>query len=89
MPDAYTGGIMARGVANLSEFVTQGGTLVAMDRASELPLTTFGLDGLHPYLRLARPPRTLAHRLGDAGFLTMFAHPFDMDFFNRSEAHSR
>ncbi|HMF96108.1 MAG TPA: M14 family metallopeptidase [Vicinamibacterales bacterium] len=43
MPEAYTGGMTARGVANLYEFVTQGGTLVAMDRASELPLTTFGL----------------------------------------------
>ena len=44
MPDAYTGGMTARGVSNLYEFVTQGGTLVAMDRAAELPLTTFGLQ---------------------------------------------
>src|SRR5262249_1800810 len=43
MPDAYTGGMTVRGVSNLYEFVTQGGTLVAMDRAAELPLTTFGL----------------------------------------------
>jgi len=43
MPDAYTGGITARGVANLAEFVNQGGTLVAMDRAAELPLTAFTL----------------------------------------------
>jgi Zinc carboxypeptidase len=43
MPDAYTGGMTARGVSNLYEFVTQGGTLVTMDRAAELPLTTFGL----------------------------------------------
>jgi zinc carboxypeptidase len=43
MPDAYTGGMTARGVSNLYEFVAQGGTLVAMDRAAELPLTTFGL----------------------------------------------
>jgi hypothetical protein len=33
----------ARGVANLYEFTAAGGTLVAMDRAAELPLTTFGL----------------------------------------------
>jgi len=43
MPDAYTGGMTARGVSNLYDFVAQGGTLVAMDRAAELPLTTFGL----------------------------------------------
>jgi hypothetical protein len=43
MPDAYTGGMTTRGVANLYEFVSQGGTLVAMDRAAELPLTTFAL----------------------------------------------
>jgi hypothetical protein len=43
MPDAYTGGMTARGVSNLYEFTAAGGTLVAMDRAAELPLTTFGL----------------------------------------------
>jgi hypothetical protein len=43
MPDAYTGGMTARGVSNLEEFVRSGGTLVAMDRAAELPLTAFGL----------------------------------------------
>jgi hypothetical protein len=43
MPDAYTGGMTARGVSNLYEFAASGGTLVAMDRAAELPLTTFGL----------------------------------------------
>jgi len=43
MPDAYTGGMTSRGVSNLYEFVSSGGTLVAMDRAAELPLTTFGL----------------------------------------------
>ena len=43
MPDPYTGGMTARGVANLLQFVASGGTLVAMDRAAELPLTTFGL----------------------------------------------
>jgi hypothetical protein len=43
MPDAYTGGMTARGASNLYDFVIQGGTLVAMDRAAELPLATFGL----------------------------------------------
>jgi hypothetical protein len=43
MPDAYTGGMTARGVSNLREFVAGGGTLVAMDRAAELPVTAFAL----------------------------------------------
>ncbi|TXL75688.1 LTA synthase family protein [Vineibacter terrae] len=53
------------------------------------PLDEFGLDALHPYLRLAKPPRTLAHHLGDAGFATAFVHPFDLDFFNRRVAMPR
>jgi hypothetical protein len=43
MPPEYVGGMTARGVANLYAFVVEGGTLVAQDRASELPLVTFGL----------------------------------------------
>ena len=43
MPDAYTGGMTARGVTNLYEFAASGGTLVAMDRAADLPLSAFGL----------------------------------------------
>jgi hypothetical protein len=43
MPDGYTGGMTAAGVSNLTQFVNQGGTLVAMDRAGELPLTAFDL----------------------------------------------
>jgi hypothetical protein len=43
MPPQFTGGMTARGVANLFDFTAAGGTLVAMDRAAELPLTTFGL----------------------------------------------
>ncbi|MPY91210.1 MAG: peptidase M14 [Luteitalea sp.] len=43
MPDEYVGGMTPRGVANLYEFAATGGTLVALDTASELPLHTFGL----------------------------------------------
>ena len=43
MPPQYTGGMTARGVASLYDFTAGGGTLVAVDRAAELPLTTFGL----------------------------------------------
>lgn len=34
----FTGGIGLRGLANLEEFVRGGGTLIAMDNATELPL---------------------------------------------------
>jgi hypothetical protein len=50
------------------------------------PLEQFGLDALHPYLRLPAPPRTLAHELRDAGFATTFVHPYDLNFFNRRVA---
>jgi hypothetical protein len=43
LPDPYTGGMTRNGVANLREFVSAGGTLVAMDRAAELPIAAFGL----------------------------------------------
>lgn len=43
MPEEYVGGMTPRGVANLYEFVTLGGTLVAMDRATSLPIEAFGL----------------------------------------------
>jgi hypothetical protein len=49
-------------------------------------LDSIGIDALHPYLRLRHPPRSIAHLMRDAGFATVFAHPFDMDFFNRSSA---
>jgi hypothetical protein len=43
MPPEFTGGMGPVGVANLHTFVSGGGTLVAMDAASELPLRGFGL----------------------------------------------
>jgi Zinc carboxypeptidase len=43
MPTEYTGGMTPRGVFNLFEFTSEGGTLVAMDGASELPIESFGL----------------------------------------------
>jgi hypothetical protein len=43
MPEEYVGGMTARGVNHLFQFASDGGTLVAQDSASELPLATFGL----------------------------------------------
>jgi hypothetical protein len=43
MPPEYTGGMTPKGVFNLYEFASEGGTLVAMGGASELPLEVFGL----------------------------------------------
>jgi len=43
MPAPFAGGLGPTGVAALYAFVSHGGTLVALDTASELPLTAFGL----------------------------------------------
>jgi hypothetical protein len=53
------------------------------------PLEAFGLDALHPYLRRTAAPTTMVHHLRDAGFATVFIHPFDLDFFNRRRAMPR
>jgi zinc carboxypeptidase len=54
LPPEYTGGLGQEGVAALKSFVEKGGTLVALDSASELPLGAFGLDmtnALAPFLK--------------------------------------
>ena len=43
MPEDYVGGMTPRGVNNLFQFTSEGGTLVTLDSASELPLTIMGL----------------------------------------------
>jgi glutamine amidotransferase-like uncharacterized protein len=43
MPDEYTGGIGAEGVANLKKFVEAGGTLVFLNRASNFGIEQFKL----------------------------------------------
>jgi hypothetical protein len=43
LPANMTGGMTPAGVANLRAFVEAGGTLVAMNRATELPIAAFGL----------------------------------------------
>jgi len=43
MPPEYCGGIGIEGLANLKRFVAEGGTLVTLDSASDLPLESFEL----------------------------------------------
>ena len=43
LPPEYTGGIGTEGLANLRGFVEDGGTLICLNRATELPLKYFGL----------------------------------------------
>jgi hypothetical protein len=43
LPDPYVGGIGTRGVKRLEEFVKAGGTLVTLNKASELPIAHFGI----------------------------------------------
>ena len=43
LPPEYTGGIGTEGLANLHRFVEEGGTLICLNRATELPLKYFGL----------------------------------------------
>lgn len=50
VPPEYAGGLGLEGVASLKEFVRDGGTLVALDSASDLPLDLFGL-GVRNVLR--------------------------------------
>jgi hypothetical protein len=43
MPPEYVGGLGAEGVRGLQRFVEDGGTLIAFNRASALPIEQFGL----------------------------------------------
>ena len=44
LPPEYVGGIGLEGVANLRTFVEQGGTLICLNWATELPTEYFGLE---------------------------------------------
>ncbi len=43
MPEPYAGGLGAQGVAALREFVQNGGRLIAIERATDFAIETFGL----------------------------------------------
>lgn len=44
LPPEYVGGIGLEGVANLRTFVEQGGTLICLNWATEVPMKHFGLE---------------------------------------------
>ena len=44
LPPEYVGGIGLEGVANLRTFVEQGGTLICLNWATEVPIRHFGLE---------------------------------------------
>jgi len=46
LPEEFTGGLGEQGVDALKGFVTEGGTLIALNRASLLALEGFGLGGV-------------------------------------------
>jgi hypothetical protein len=43
MPDAYVGGMGTEGVTQLKRYVEGGGTLIAFDQATDLPMDHFGI----------------------------------------------
>lgn len=43
MPDAYVGGLGTEGVTQLKRYVEGGGTLIAFDQATDLPMDHFGI----------------------------------------------
>jgi hypothetical protein len=53
------------------------------------PIQSLGFGALHPYFHPDGRTRTVAHVLRDAGFHTIFLHPFDLGFFGRDCALPR
>ena len=45
MPAEYVGGIGVQGVSELKSFVEAGGTLIAIDGATDVPILHFGSAG--------------------------------------------
>ena len=54
MPPEYVGGIGAKGVESLRQFVESGGTLIAFNRASTLPIDEFALPVINTLEGLGR-----------------------------------
>src|SRR5690606_10579872 len=43
VPEEYAGGMTRKGLQNIRTFVRQGGTLIALDSANELPMQAMGV----------------------------------------------
>jgi hypothetical protein len=91
MPDEMTGGMTPRGVQHLYTFAAEGGTLVALDTASELPLATFGLPVRNPVTSLRNSeffiPGTLLRLQVDPSHPVAWGMPAEVAaFFARSQA---
>ena len=67
LPPEYTGGLGTEGVAALKSFVELGGTLVALDTASELALDAFGLEVTNALAPFQRTRGTEDEGGGDRG----------------------
>jgi hypothetical protein len=59
MPPEYTGGLGSEGALALKQFVDEGGTLIALDSATELAITALGLP-VENVVRNARPEQFFA-----------------------------
>jgi hypothetical protein len=93
VPPEFSGGMGILGVANLYTFVTNGGTLVAMDNASELPLMTFSLQVRNALADVPRSvfytPGTLLRLKLDTRHPIAYGMPTEaVAFFARSPAFS-
>jgi len=76
MPPAYTGGIGKEGVAALRAFVESGGTLIALDSATALPIDEFGLPVVDVLDRFNLPARDASTGLEIGGRQTdIFSSP--------------
>jgi hypothetical protein len=58
MPPEYVGGLGREGVQGLKTFVEEGGTLVALDSASEMPIAEFALPVTNVLAGFNREPRS-------------------------------
>lgn len=63
----YTGGIEIQGLAQLQQFVQAGGTLIAFDAATELPVTMFPLP-VRPLVRSAAAGENREEDIPVAGY---------------------
>ncbi|HEY7449408.1 MAG TPA: M14 family metallopeptidase [Vicinamibacterales bacterium] len=96
VPPEYAGGIGDEGVGALRSFVEQGGTLVALDSASSLPVQRFGLpvenashNGIYGPGSILRAQVDVGHPIGygsESGSIAWFEH--SLAFRARGNARS-